>query len=105
MWLRGQALQAIDLLASRLKALVHVDLTGSWRTAEALQSETVRDQGLVGAKEVYEARRAAKVMTWGDISSSSAEEELVGPADPKAKAQAKPRKRGKRGKKKKKVPP
>ena len=88
-----------------LQALVHVAKTGSWRVAEALQSEVTRDQGLVGADRLRRARKPAKILSWADDLGSESEEESdtpEKPPTPSPKKKGKARKRGKRGAKKKK---
>ena len=48
LWISGKRLQAIDMVAGRLRAYVHVDLTGSWSVAENLQSEKTQLEGALG---------------------------------------------------------
>ena len=46
MWLKGQALESMDLCASRLMALVQYVNSGNWRVAEGLQTVRTRVEGL-----------------------------------------------------------
>ena len=51
--------EAWDLLATRLRGIVHVARGGSWEVAEALQTDAGRDTGLVSAVELYRAKKEA----------------------------------------------
>ena len=53
---------AWDLIASRLRALIHVNRTGSWAVAESLQSAQGRDTGLSSAADLYRARKEAQLV-------------------------------------------
>ena len=95
--LEKQPLQAFDVGAGRLRALIHFDLTGRWKEAEQLQADSARGTGLVDFEDVYRARRVAK-LTVASSSSGSDEDE----GGPKKKNKNKNKKRGKNKKKKKK---
>ena len=73
----AQDLRAWDLIATRLAALCHVNKTGSWETAEALQTADGRDTGLSTAVSLYRAQKEAKLMgrtsKGGPLSGSSDE--------------------------------
>ena len=60
--MQGKPMEGWDLLASRLRALVFYNQTGSWTVAEGLQSHRLQDAGLASTEEVYRATRAAKLM-------------------------------------------
>ena len=94
--LQKQPLQAFDMVAGRLRALIHFDITGKWREAEQLQADSARDTGLVDFEDVYRARRMAR-LTAGASSSSGSDEETA----PKKKKMKK-KNPGKKNKKKKK---
>lgn len=72
LFLRGKSTEAMDVIAGRLRALVHVDLYGKWRDAEALQADRSKDVGLASGRDIYLARREARLFG-GDSSSEDAE--------------------------------
>ena len=106
----SREIEAWDLLASRVRAILHAAATGDWATAESLQTPEGRDTGLVSAEELYRARKEASVLRktqgpsagGGADSSSSSDDEGGGGGPPGAK---KKRKRpGKKHRKKKTSP-
>jgi hypothetical protein len=97
-----QTLRAMDVVAGRLRALIHYDLTGSWKTAEQMESISNRDMGLADYEDLYYAKRMAKLTSMDDEDEDEGEDEERSPAPRKAaEAKAKGKKK-KRGKKKKK---
>ena len=86
----------MDTIAGRLRALIHFDVSGSWKTAEQLESVASKDIGLVDYEDLYTAKRMAKLTSVGGDSSSSSND---APAPKTAK-----KKKKKRGKGKKKTP-
>ena len=82
----------MDVIAGRLRALIHFDVTGRWREAEQLQADSARDLGLADFQDLYRAKRMARLTAGADSSSSSGEE----------RKKKKKRGKGKKGKKKKK---
>ena len=83
---------AMDIVAGRLRALIHFDISGKWREAEQLQADSARDTGLTDFSDLYMAKRMARLTAGAESSSDSGEE-------PKKK------KKGRRKKKKKKEKP
>ena len=81
----GEELKCIDLLTSRLIALIHVSVTGKWSVAEHLQTERSRDEGLANPEDLWAARKQARIYSWADESSSSSS------AGPGAGVAAKPK--------------
>ena len=90
----------MNIVAGRLRAVVHYDISGSWSEAENLQADQARDMGLIDYGELYRARRMAKLTKSQDSSSSSGEERKT-KKKKKKKKMKKPRKRGKKKKKEK----
>ena len=45
-------------MAGRLRAIIHFDISGSWRVAEQMESVASRDIGLVDYEELYATRCA-----------------------------------------------
>ena len=99
-YLRGNVALAMDIIAGRLRSLVHVDLTGRWKEAEQLAAERTKDIGLTSGRDLYEARKHAKLINL--VNSSSSEEESEGGQERKPPPPKKKRKRGKKSKEKKK---
>jgi len=66
-------LEAWDLLATRLRALIHVNATGDWDVAEALQSDLGRDTGLVSSVELYRAKKEASLTKGTRTSAEGAD--------------------------------
>ena len=97
-YLRGNVALAMDIIAGRLRSLVHVDLTGRWKEAEQLAAERTKDIGLTSGRDLYEARKHAKLINL--VNSSSSEGESDSPLDTKPRVPKKKRKRGKKPKKK-----
>ena len=97
-YLRGNVALAMDIIAGRLRSLVHVDLTGRWKEAEQLAAERTKDIGLTSGRDLYEARKHAKLINL--VNSSSSEGESDSPPERKAQRPKKKRKRGKKTKKK-----
>ena len=60
-YLEGNAARAIDLVAGRVRALLHADITGKWGEAEFLQADLMRDTGLATGKDIYVARKQARL--------------------------------------------
>jgi hypothetical protein len=87
---KGQSLEGWDLIAGRLRALVHADLTSKWNEAEALQADRAKDIGLASGRDIYMARRHAKLLS-ADADSSSGEE-----TRPKKKKKKRGKKKGKK---------
>lgn len=90
-WVHGNREAAMDIVAGRLRAIVHADFTGKWKEAEGLQPLRSRDIGLASGRDIIAARREAKMM---GSSSGSRAEEGGGPTEKK-------KKKTKRGKSKK----
>ena len=74
MALEGQNMVGWDIVAGRLRAIIHFDVSGSWRVAEQMESVAARDIGLVDYEELYAARRMAKLTALGGDSSSDSGE-------------------------------
>jgi len=91
-YLKGRVAVAMDIVAGRLRALVHVDITGKWAEGEQLQADRSKDVGLASGRDLYYAREQAKLFQVASPDSSGGE-----PTAPRKKK----KKRGK-GKKPKK---
>ena len=94
--------KAMDIVAGRLRALVHYDLTKSWRVSEMTQAVPSRDIGLADHEDLWRAKRMARLTGAGSSSSSAGSSSKEGKEEnPKKKKKNKGKKNRRRGKKKK----
>ena len=94
--------KAMDIVAGRLRALVHYDLTKSWRVSEMMQAAPSRDIGLADHEDLWRAKRMARLTGAGSSSSSGGSPSKEDKEEvPKKKKKNKGKRNRKRGKKKK----
>ena len=95
--------KAMDIVAGRLRALVHYDLTKSWRVSVMMQAAPSRDIGLADHEDLWRAKRMARLTEAGSSSSSAGSSSKEGKEEnpKKKKKKNKGKKNRKRGKRKK----